>query len=1434
MFSLLRYVSKSGGPLRPHQLRFFRAILFAGLLSLISRGLFAQNPRYVTPNGAGIRNGTNWSNALSGTALQGALASAPAGTTFLVGGGLYKPTSTTARTVSFTIPSGVEVYGGYIANTTNRTTNPSSTTLSGDIDNDNTLDNNTFKVVQTSGSNVVLDGLLITQGNNRPEAGGDALGGGLAVNGGSLTLRWVQFINNWAYEGGGMYVDAGTANLTNCSFSQNYASGSGGGLQFYRIASGSVVNCSFTANTTRGFGGGFYINQSNPSLTNCSFFGNSANWGGGISISITSPTLTNCSFSGNSASLAAGAVYATGNASRPVLTNGVIWGNSGGGIAENSGASVTYRYTDSQDGVQPGPGNLSVDPLFANAAGGNLQLTSCSQLINAGDNSVSAGTTDQAGNPRRYNGGIIDMGAYEYQENSARLGFTQQPASRTVVCAGTTVTAMVSVTGSSATYQWYKDGVSLGASQRSATLTLPSVTTAQTGNYSVGVTNTCNSLTSSAFSLTVNHRPTPTLTSSGTLTCAQTSVTLTAGGGTSYVFSGMGIVSQNATSGTAVVNAPGTYSVAVTGSNGCSGSTSVTVDRNINAPQLIINPSSATLTCTTPTVSLSAVGAGTYRWNTGATTSSISVSVANTYSVTLTGANGCSSSATALVSDDKTSPLASVSPGSATLTCATPIVSLSAVGGGTYRWNTGATTASISVSVADTYSVTLTGANGCTNSTSISVGEDRNPPSLTITPSSATLTCATPVLSLTAIGTGSYRWSTGATTSTISVSTAATYSVTLTAANGCSASSTATISQDFAPPSISISPSSATLTCTTPTVSLSAVGDGTYRWSTGATTSSISVSVADTYSVTLTGANGCSSTASVSVSQDQTQPSLTIAPINATLTCASPTVSLSAIGSGTYRWNTGATTSSISVSVAATYSVTVTGANGCTATARAIVSEDKTPPLVSVNPGSATLTCATPVVSLSAVGSGTYRWNTGATTSSISVSVADTYSVTLTGANGCTAAAGAVITEDKTPPSISISPSSATLSCTTSSVSLSAVGNGTYRWNTGATTSSISVSVANTYSVTLTGANGCTATASATVTYQNCAPTVASAIPPQSATLGNAFSFTIPANTFADAETPNSLTLSVAGLPAGLSFVSPNTITGTPSTTVGSPFTVTVVATDPGGQSVSTTFTLTINSRSFAITGVTMLDCNLISYYERRINFVVSFEGTNGQPISLSVVNETRSITINEPYQLNLFTDNPVIIFKARQQGTPGEATFSYNWLAYCANGNPRVENPIPPQSVTVGQAFSYVIPVNTFTDAETPNSLSLSVVGLPAGLSLVAPRTITGTVSATASSFYSVTVIATDPAGGSVSTILPLSVINSTGCASMYSVQAGSWSDASTWSCGRVPLLSDVVTINHAVRLPSSYQGQALRIIYTASGRLIFDLASRLRLGGN
>jgi hypothetical protein len=280
----------------------------------------------------------------------------------------------------------------------------------------------------------------------------------------------------------------------------------------------------------------------------------------------------------------------------------------------------------------------------------------------------------------------------------------------------------------------------------------------------------------------------------------------------------------------------------------------------------------------------------------------------------------------------------------------------------------------------------------------------------------------------------------------------------------------------------------------------------------------------------------------------------------------------------------------------------------------------------------------------------------------------------------------------------------------------------------------------------------------------NTPPTVANPVPPQSATVGLGYTLSL-ANVFTDAETPNALVLSVTGLPAGLSFVAPSTISGTPSTSGVS--TVTVTATDPGSMSASTNFTITVSpaagtppppTGTFSITSVQTISCEVLAAGQRRLTFNPQYAGLNGAPVSFSVVNEMPTTTNPGPYTLNLYTDNSVVTLQAVQSGV--SSSFAYNWLSACSssttNTPPTVANPVSPQSATVGVGYTLSL-ANVFTDAETPNQLTLSVSGLPAGLSFSPPSTISGTPSL--SGVSTVTVTATDPGSMSASTSFTLTV---------------------------------------------------------------------------
>ncbi|MBD2701571.1 hypothetical protein IC229_13050 [Spirosoma sp. BT702] len=153
-----------------------------GLLFLMSQLSQAQII-YVTPAGAGNQSGSSWANALPGTSLQSRLATATSGT-FLVGAGEYTPAAVSDPTKSFFIPSGVQVYGGYVAGTTNRITTPSGTTFSGDIGSPGLVSDNSYHVVmfRNASANTRLEGVVIT-GGFAEAAAPNGQGGGIYNDG---------------------------------------------------------------------------------------------------------------------------------------------------------------------------------------------------------------------------------------------------------------------------------------------------------------------------------------------------------------------------------------------------------------------------------------------------------------------------------------------------------------------------------------------------------------------------------------------------------------------------------------------------------------------------------------------------------------------------------------------------------------------------------------------------------------------------------------------------------------------------------------------------------------------------------------------------------------------------------------------------------------------------------------------------------------------------------------------------------------------------------------------------------------------------------------------------------------------------------------------------------------------------------------------------
>jgi Ig-like domain CHU_C associated/Pregnancy-associated plasma protein-A/GEVED domain len=616
--------------------------------------------------------------------------------------------------------------------------------------------------------------------------------------------------------------------------------------------------------------------------------------------------------------------------------------------------------------------------------------------------------------------------------------------------------------------------------------TTAAVNISTAGTYTVTLTTT-GGCTATATTIVAANTTPPVATIAGTanITCSIPTVTRTASGGGTYLWS-------NALGTTATVNitTAGTYTVTVTAANGCTATATTIVTANTTPPVATIS-GTANITCSIPTVMRTASGGGTYLWsNTLGTTAAVNISAAGTYTVTVTAANGCTATATTLVTANTTPPVAAIT-GTANITCSIPTVTRTASGGGTYLWsNTLGTTAAVNISAAGTYTVTVTAANGCTATATTVVTANTTPPVVVIT-GTTNIDCLNSSVTRTASSGGTYLWSNAlGTTAAVNISAAGTYTVTVTAANGCTATATTIVAANTTPPVATIA-GTANITCSIPTVTRTASGGGTYLWSNAlGTTATVNITTAGTYTLTVTAANGCTATATTIVAANTTPPVATIAG-TANITCSIPTVTRTASGGGTYLWsNALGTTAAVNISAAGTYTVTVTAANGCTATATTVVAANTTPPVATIA-GTANITCSIPTVTRTASGGGTYLWsNALGTTATVNITAAGTYTVTVTAANGCTATATTVVTANTTPPVVVIT-GTTNIDCLNPSVTRTANGGGTYLWsNALGTTATVNISAAGTYTVTVTAANGCTATATTVVTANTTPPVV--------------------------------------------------------------------------------------------------------------------------------------------------------------------------------------------------------------------------------------------------------------------------------------------------------------------------------------------------------
>ncbi|OFX17846.1 MAG: hypothetical protein A2033_05465, partial [Bacteroidetes bacterium GWA2_31_9] len=577
------------------------------------------------------------------------------------------------------------------------------------------------------------------------------------------------------------------------------------------------------------------------------------------------------------------------------------------------------------------------------------------------------------------------------------------------------------------------------------------------------------------------------------------------GGITPYTYNwSSGATTANVTNLTA-----GTYTITTNDANNCQISNTVTITQpnalsasvasQSNVSCAGLNNGSVNISVTDGTTPY------TYLWSNGATTQNLTSIAAGNYIVTVSDSKACTATASATITEANQMIITA---SSTNVSCSggnNGTISISISGGTapyTYLWNNNATTQNLSNVTAGNYSVTVTAQGGCTAVKAVSITQ---PAAVAITLASQTNVtgCGSNDGAININVSGgtapfTYLWSNGSTTQSITGLAAGPYTVTATDNKGCTKTYTATITQ----------PSALSVTLNTKTNVLCNGGNGgaiditvsggtapyTYNWSNASTSEDISGLTAGNYAITVTDAGSCTFVYNTSISQ----PSVLSASVTnqQNVSCFNGTdgnVIVSVVGGTapfTYSWSNTATTKDIYSVSSGTYTLTITDANACQANLTATVSE---PAEIQVSSSIVNVSCngnsdgAVNITVSGGVSPYTYLWNNSATSQNLTSLSSGQYSVTVTDINNC----GVNISKQVSQPqAISATISSTNMSCSAGgnqggTINLTVSGGTapfTYLWTNGATTEDLSSLQSGVYSVTITDANACTKTASATIT----------------------------------------------------------------------------------------------------------------------------------------------------------------------------------------------------------------------------------------------------------------------------------------------------------------------------------------------------------------
>jgi len=848
-----------------------------------------------------------------------------------------------------------------------------------------------------------------------------------------------------------------------CSHPTGHVIGTAAGTGLQYLWSGPGVQSPFSAATDVGVGGTYILTVTGPN-------GCSASAQTSVDMDVSPPQLA----AGQPSTLTC------------ATTSALLWANStdSGVIFSWSGPNTFSAATDTV--LVNLPGSYTVTAIGLNACRDSLLLTVpvdtmpldllvLGGTINCVQSSVQLsaqtttsgvffqwngplGFTSTSQTPMATTAGIYQLigtapnGCTTMQSTQVSADYTTPiltlgSTTPTLTCTDTLAQLFAQASLSGTLFQWSLLGAPFSNSANAST--------ASPGLYILSGTAPNGCITTDSLLVNQDISPPNVFAQGDTLSCMAQNVLISGGSSTTGAllqWTGPGNFSSS--QNMPAVTLPGSYTLSVTGPNGCTSGAIAIVFPDVSAPNLSVSPA-ATITCSNPTTMLTAASntpGVLFNWsgpgNFSAAGNSAQTMSAGSYSVQATATNGCITTQAINVAIDTISPIATASSG--VLTCADTLALLSGSSnttGALFSWtgpgNFSATQASASTSLPGWYLLSVTAPNGCSSTASTQVQASSSPPDLMLS-GVTLLTCAQTSVDLHGLSLTSnliWGWSGpgnfSASVSDVNVVLPGNYLATVTATNGCTASASIQVSQNTTAPTAQAT--GGILTCSSPTVALlgqTGTSGALFSW-TGPGNSTASgpmpvVAVPGVYLLTITGINGCMSTTTTTVTSDQLPPVFTLS--GNTVTCLSPSVMANASGfsNGTmFKWagpsgfqQTGTT---VSVSNAGTYQVTAQGVNGCTATQPLQIGVDTISPNIQIDGGM--LTCRDSVTQIQAVvtpSTALLFWAGPQqhlpALAEISVGLPGLYALTATSNNGCTAVQDFVVEEIMADWTVSLGP----------------------------------------------------------------------------------------------------------------------------------------------------------------------------------------------------------------------------------------------------------------------------------------------------------------------------------------------------------------------------------------------------------------------------